>query len=234
MNQTMPPDVRRGVASWIVKAVVGLVVIAIILFLIAGRWDWLWGWLFIGLLAAASVVHVVVLIPTNPALLAKRARGLREEGATKLDKFLTGMGTGLLPLIGWIMAALDLRFGWSSMPLLLHLVGAAGFALGWTMALWATASNAFFTTTVHIQEGQTVQTGGPYGLVRHPGYAGAILYQLATPFLLGSWWAFIPMVLAGPFLVVRTGLEDRMLHEELAGYREYAQRVRHRLWPGVW
>jgi protein-S-isoprenylcysteine O-methyltransferase Ste14 len=79
-----------------------------------------------------------------------------------------------------------------------------------------------------------VQTGGPYQFVRHPGYVGAIVYQLATPFLLGSWWALIPMTLSAPLYVLRTALEDRVLHEELDGYKEYAQQTRYRLLPGIW
>jgi len=145
-------------------------------------------------------------------------------------------------MASWIMSALDVRFewlppfGWSPMSLALHIGGGIFFALGWALLLWATASNAFFSTTVRIQEerGHTVQTGGPYQFVRHPGYVGGILYQLATPFLLGSWWALIPMILSVPLYIVRTALEDKTLHEELDGYREYAQQTRHRLLPGVW
>ncbi|MFQ5875494.1 MAG: methyltransferase family protein, partial [Dehalococcoidia bacterium] len=98
------------------------------------------------------------------------------------------------------------------------------------------ASNAFFSMTVRIQEdrGHTVATGGPYRYVRHPGYVGTILFQIATPLMLGSVWAFIPCGLAALLIVVRTALEDRTLHEELDGYKEYAQRVRYRLLPGLW
>jgi protein-S-isoprenylcysteine O-methyltransferase Ste14 len=233
-KQAMPPDVKRGVWMWIIKALVGLVIFALVLFPVAGRWDWGWGWIFIILFTLAAIANVVILIPTNPALLAQRSRGLREEGATKIDKFLTGMGAGLMPMLSWIVAALDVRFGWSVMSLTLHLIGAVGFIVGWAFVLWATGSNAYFSTTVRIQAGHTVQTGGPYQFVRHPGYMGAILYQLATPFLLGSWWALIPAFLSVPFLAVRTALEDRMLCHELNGYQEYAQVTRYRLLPGVW
>lgn len=236
VEQRMTPEVRRGAVLWIVKAAGGLVFFAALLFLLAGRWDWVWGWVFIGLFAAASIAHAVILIPTNPALLADRSRGIRE-GTKTWDKLVTSFAAGLLPMAAWAISGLDVRFGWSSpMPLALQVGGAAGFALGWTILLWATASNAFFSTTVRIQadRGHTVQTGGPYQFVRHPGYVGGILYQLATPFLLGSWWALIPMVLSVPLYVLRTALEDRTLHEELEGYAGYAQQTRYRLLPGVW
>lgn len=87
---------------------------------------------------------------------------------------------------------------------------------------------------IQKERGHTVQTGGPYQFVRHPGYVGALLYQLATPFLLGSWWALVPMLLTIPLFIIRTALEDKLLHNELDGYRQYATRVRYRLLPGVW
>ena len=236
IKQKMTPEVRRGVVSWIVKAVGGLVFFAAMLFLSAGRWDWVWGWIFIGLFLVASIVHVLILIPTNPELLAERSRGIRE-GTKSWDKLITSFAAGLLPMASWVISGLDVRNEWSPpMGPALHIGGGIFFALGWALLLWATASNAFFSTTVRIQEerGHTVQTGGPYQFVRHPGYVGGILYQLATPFLLGSWWALIPMILSVPLYVLRTTLEDKTLHEELDGYKEYAQQTRYRLLPGIW
>jgi len=236
VRQGLTPEVRRGVVSWIVKAIGGLVFFGALLFFSAGRWDWTWAWVFLGLFAAASVVHVLILIPTNPELLADRSRGMRE-GTKTWDKFIVSFAAGLLPMASWIMSALDVRNEWSPpMSLGLHLGGGIFFALGWAMGLWATASNAFFSTTVRIQteRDHAVQTGGPYQYIRHPGYVGGIVYQLATPFLLGSWWALIPMILSVPLYVLRTALEDKTLHEELDGYKEYAGQVRYRLLPGVW
>jgi len=236
----MTPEVKRGVIVWIAEAVGGLVFFALLLFLSAGRWDWVWGWVFIGLFLIVSIVNALILIPTNPALLADRSRGIRE-GTKGWDKWITSFAAGLLPMASWVIAALDVRNGWSPpMSLALHVGGGVFFALGWAMLLWATASNAFFSTTVRIQEerGHTVQTGGPYRFVRHPGYVGGIVYQLGTPFLLGSWWgswwALIPMVVSAPLYLLRAALEDRTLHEELDGYREYAQQTRYRMLPGVW
>lgn len=236
VDRRMTPEVRRGVWAWILKAAGGLVFFTVLLFLLVGRWNWVWGWVFLGLLAAASAANVLILLPINPELLAERSRGLRAGGKT-WDKVLVSFAAGLLPLAAWIIAPLDVRFGWSPpMPLALQIAGAILFALGWAIILWATASNAYFSTTVRIQEdrGHTVQSSGPYQFVRHPGYVGALLYQLATPFLLGSWWALVPMLVSVPLYVLRTALEDRMLHEELEGYVEYAQQTRYRLVPGVW
>jgi protein-S-isoprenylcysteine O-methyltransferase Ste14 len=240
-KQQMTPKVKRGVISWIAKAVGGLVFFALLLFLCAGRWDWVWGWVFLALFLVASIVDVLILIPTNPALLADRSRGIRE-GTKGWDKWITSFAAGLLPMASWVISALDVRnewsppFEWSQMSLGLHVGGGVFFALGWALLLWATASNAFFSTTVRIQEerGHAVASSGPYRYVRHPGYVGYITAALATALALGSLWALVPAGLGMCLFVVRTALEDRTLQEELAGYREYAQRVRYRLLPGIW
>jgi protein-S-isoprenylcysteine O-methyltransferase Ste14 len=114
---------------------------------------------------------------------------------------------------------------------------AAGFViLGSALSVWAMASNRFFSGTVRIQRdrGHTVVDGGPYGLVRHPGYLAWCISAPAIPLMLGSLWALIPALLGLCALVLRTSLEDKTLREELPGYEGYAQRVRYRLLPGVW
>jgi protein-S-isoprenylcysteine O-methyltransferase Ste14 len=235
--RAMTPDVKRRIVSWIVQAALGFVGYSAILFLSAGRLDWVWGWVFLGLLAAILISHVLILVPINPELLAERSKGILQEDAKGWDKwiamFAAGMGTG----VSWIVASLDVRFEWSaSVPLALHIGGLVGSILGWALFMWAMGANAFFSEAVRIQEerGHTVQTGGPYRFVRHPGYVGAILALLAMPLLLGSLWALIPAGLAAIGYVVRTALEDRTLQEELDGYKEYTQQTRYRLLPGIW
>ena len=130
-----------------------------------------------------------------------------------------------------------MRFGWTEgMPLALQISALALAALAYALVVWATASNAFFSQVVRIQDdrGHTVATGGPYRILRHPGYVATIIFELATPILLGSLWALIPGGFAALFFVVRTALEDKMLHEELPGYTDYAQQTRYRLLPSVW
>ena len=136
-----------------------------------------------------------------------------------------------------ITAGLDARFGWSA-P-----IGSGLWGLALTLAfgsqmfvLWAMATNPFFATTVRIQgeRGHHVVSSGPYQLVRHPGYLGSLIYNLAIPLVLGSLWTFLPALLTIALLVLRTRLEDRTLQAELPGYPEYAAIVRHRLIPGLW
>ena len=236
MKQEITPEVRRGIVTWIVQAALGLVAYGLILFLAAGRVDWIWGWAQLIILAAFMAAHPLLLIPINPELLAERQKGLRDEGVKTWDKWIAGLAAGtLLPL--WVVAGLDVRFNWTGeMPIALHLGGLLANALGYALFIWAMVSNAYFAEGVRIQQerGHTVATDGPYRYVRHPGYAGAIVAGLATPFLLGSLWALIPAVISAVLYTLRTGLEDRTLIEELPGYREYAKQTRYRLLPGAW
>ena len=118
----------------------------------------------------------------------------------------------------------------------MELISLLVVALGYALWGWAMASNRYFSGLVRIQKerGHTVSTAGPYRLVRHPGYAGLILWTLATPLALGTLWAFVPAGLTVVAIVVRTALEDSTLRKELAGYDNYARQVRYRLLPGVW
>jgi len=231
------PETRRAIVKWIVQAAFGTPGYGLILFLAAGRLDWIWGWALLGVLTAFLAAHVLILVPIDPELLAEREKGMRGPGVKAWDKWISALAAGVLPVASWVVAGLDTRFGWTGpMPLAYHVGGLLFMLLGFALFLWAMASNAFFSEGVRIQEerGHVVATGGPYRYVRHPGYVGAMLAQLATPFLLGSPWAFVPGVGSVALYAVRTHLEDRTLIEELPGYREYARRIRYRLLPGVW
>lgn len=229
-------EVRRGVIKWILQTAAGAVGYAAVLFLSAGTLYWIWGWVFVILLAIFLIAHPLILIPINPELLAERQRGSQAEGVKVWDKRIT-MLSGLLMFLSWIVAGLDFRWGWTPpLPLAVHLAGLLFTALGYGLFLWAMASNAFFSEGVRIQteRGHTVSSGGPYRFVRHPGYVGVIIAHMATPFLLGSLWALIPSALLAALFVLRTYLEDETLTAELPGYAAYTRETRCRLLPGVW
>jgi len=224
----------RTTARFLVREVLGLVMLAAILFLSAGRLDWLMGWAFVGIYFFWVCATGAILILRSPDLIAERL-GPRK-GAKTWDTAIMSV-VGLTTIAKLVVAGLDLRFGWTtgiSLPLqvMAMIVASLAYALGG----WAIAANAYFSQIVRIQEerGHAVASGGPYRFVRHPGYVGTIIFELSTPVMLGSWWALIPGGLAALLFVVRTSLEDRTLREELNGYREYAQTVRYRLLPGVW
>lgn len=232
------PDVAAGVRRWIISGIVGVAFAAVTVFLPAGRLDWVMGWVYVALWFLWQVSMAVILIPTKPELLAERAE--RRRGTKTWDQVLMSF-SGLATIGQPIVAGLDWRNGWTAdrwgqMPLAAQIVAAAAAALSFAIVVWAMTANAFFSKIVRIQHdrGHAVATGGPYRFVRHPGYVGQLLFNLATPIMLGSVWAFIPGVIGVLLFILRTALEDRTLHEELEGYEEYAQRVRYRLLPGVW
>lgn len=234
-KQEMTPEVKRGVVRWLIREVAGVLFTAAILFGASGRLGWVMGWVVVGVYAVWTGATALTIIPTNPEMLAERTGP--KKGTKKWDTVLLSV-IGVAEMVKYIVAGLDARWGWSpQIPLALQLAGVVVAVLGYDVILvWAMAENAFFSQTVRIQKerGHTVATGGPYRYVRHPGYVGTILFELATPVMLGSWWALIPGGLSALLTVIRTALEDRTLHEELDGYREYAQWVRYRLLPGIW
>ena len=205
-----------------------------LLFLSAGRLDWVAGWLYLGIMTIFTAINYAYLRRKNPELIAHRMR--LGKGTKTWDKIWMGVFTPVF-LAVYVVAALDAgRFGWSEMPLLLWPVGLALFLPGTILLTWSMGVNPFFEKTVRIQteRGHRVIDTGPYGFVRHPGYVGFLGWILSAPLLLGSWWAFLPAILSVVVLVVRTALEDRTLREELPGYLEYAGRIRFRLIPKVW
>lgn len=212
----------------------GLVVMGVALFWSAGRIDWWAAWAALAVMAAWSAAMAYVLIRISPDLLAERLGPRR--GAESWDTAIISI-LGLTQLARYIVAGLDQRYGWTGgIPLAAQVSALIVCALGYTLFVWATACNPFFSQVVRIQteRGHTVATGGPYRYVRHPAYLGAILYELAVPVLLASWWALIFSGLNAFLLILRTALEDDTLQAELAGYPDYARHVRYRLLPGIW
>ncbi len=205
--------------------------LAVSLFLSAGHLDWWAAWIYLALFLAALALHGLTM---ERELVAERAE--IGEGTKDWDRALASISMLIFMPGSLIVAGLDERFGWSTVSLAVQILSGVLFAGAWVLSAWAMASNRFFSTTVRIQaeRGHAVVSGGPYALVRHPGYLAFILAALSTPFLLDSLWALIPSLLAAAGIILRTVLEDRTLHAELAGYQEYAQRVHFRLLPGVW
>jgi protein-S-isoprenylcysteine O-methyltransferase Ste14 len=205
------------------------------LFWSAGRIDWWAAWAAIAVMAVWVIATAIIVLRNNPSLLAERL-GPRK-GAKPWDLAIVSI-LGLTQLARYILAGLDQRYGWTGgFPLAVQIAGLVVCVLSYdVLFVWATACNAFFSQVVRIQSerGHTVVTDGPYQYVRHPAYLGAILFELAVPFLLASWAALLFSVVNAVLLILRTALEDHTLKAELAGYADYANRVRYRLLPGVW
>ena len=208
-----------------------------VLFLSAGTLNWLWGWIYAGLIIVATIISRWLMIRANPGLAAERVKSLRSEDAKSWDKLLSPALAIYCPILTMVIAGLDYRFELTgSLSLTVRLIAAGVIVLAYFFVSWAMIVNSFFSGTVRIQEerGHRVISSGPYRIVRHPGYTGGLLSSLATPFMLGTLWALIPVGLTTVIYIVRTALEDRTLQDELPGYREYAQKTRYRLLPGIW
>jgi protein-S-isoprenylcysteine O-methyltransferase Ste14 len=222
--------------STVLLLLLGIVVVPLLPLLITRRWDWWEAWLFAGLNILGFMVSRLLAARRHPDLLAERARFGRCENPEPWDRILgplVGLGAGAIPLVAGIDGLGD---GSASFSLAAKGVSLAVILGGFCLASYALIENRFFSGMVRLQvdRGQHVVTGGPYRWIRHPGYAGGLLTYLATPVLLDSVWAFLPTVIITTLLIIRTSLEDRTLQDRLAGYHEYAERVRHRLVPGVW
>jgi protein-S-isoprenylcysteine O-methyltransferase Ste14 len=226
----MTPAIRKRLVQ------IGFVVLiqAVLLFLSIWKWTWWNAWAYLGEYLAFLVFNVFVLLPHHKDLVEERSQ--IGEGAKGWDRVIGGIAAfgGLLILI---LAGLDERFGWpGGIRIEVQIAAFVLLGLSYPLFTWAMVSNKFFSTIVRIQKerGHTVQTGGPYRFVRHPGYASLLVSYITIPVALGSLWACIPMALLVVNLFVRTALEDRTLQNELEGYKDYAARVRYRLLPGIW
>ncbi|TWT36117.1 Isoprenylcysteine carboxyl methyltransferase (ICMT) family protein [Posidoniimonas corsicana] len=199
----------------------------------AGRLAWPAGWALLGVYAA--FIALTLAIVDSDLLKERAAPG---DGYDRGDALLATAGFLLLYPVAMAVAGMDaVRFGWGPpVPGWLSVLGGAAFVLGYCLALWAMRANRFFSTFVRIQSdrGHTLVTTGPYAAVRHPGYAGMLLAHFGMPLLLGSWWAFVPVLLGTAVFVVRVLREERLLTTNLEGYNRYCRRHVWRLLPGVW
>jgi protein-S-isoprenylcysteine O-methyltransferase Ste14 len=212
-----------------------LIIFAVLLFVPAGTLAWPGAWVFLAILASVSISGMMWLARHDPELLKERMRPPFQRGQQPWDRALMIL---FVPLwFGWYaLMGFDKRFGWSSVPVSLQVLGVVLLGLGIYLSWQTLMANSYAAPVVKVQKerGHKVVSTGPYAYVRHPMYASVILFAAGAPLLLGSWWG----LLVSPFLVlalgVRAVLEERMLKSELAGYADYVERVRYRFVPLVW
>jgi protein-S-isoprenylcysteine O-methyltransferase Ste14 len=224
-------SVLRVYGQWIVVTVM----VAVVMFVSAGRVDLPMFWVYLAAHSGSQLAMALLVFRRDHDLLEERQNP--GENAEKWDKPLLRFYT-LLTLSLFVTAGLDVgRFHWSQpVPLWGQVTAMIGFVLSFAFTIWAMAVNSFYSRVVRIQgdRGQVVVTDGPYRFVRHPSYTGSIFAWACAALALGSSFALVPVALIAVTLTVRTALEDRTLQDGLSGYRDYAQRVRYRLLPGIW
>lgn len=216
------------------RATVATFVMACVLFVSAGTLAWLAGWLYVAALAAGTLSSLAGPYQVDEGLVAERMQ--RPVGAKPWDRLFLG-AIALLTPVELIVAGLDRRFAWTRpLPPWSMWVGFAGVVAGSAGLSWAMHTNRFFSAVVRIQSdrGHHVVASGPYRFVRHPGYAAWIVAGVSLPWLLGSFWLYVPVGLLTLMFVVRTAVEDRVLTSELPGYVAYRARVGSKLIPGIW
>jgi protein-S-isoprenylcysteine O-methyltransferase Ste14 len=219
----------------VVQSVVGLAIIAALLFGGAGTIAWPEAWLLLLAQTASSLIIVWWLRKHNPELLQERMN-LWKRVVKPWDKAIVVLLIAAsAPL--FVLPGLDaIRYHWSHVPLPFKIIGFIGFILSYGLFFWVMKTNPYSSAVVAIQEdrGHKTITTGPYQYVRHPMYVGAILMFLSVPLALGSLITFVPSLFLTALIIIRTCLEDEMLHQELAGYAAYTETVKYRLIPGIW
>jgi protein-S-isoprenylcysteine O-methyltransferase Ste14 len=215
----------------LVPVFISLAITGTCLFGSARRLSWWNAWVLLGLSLIAGLAFTV---GRSPELTAER-RNIK--AGKSWDKLIVSITVLFGPAAVWITAGLDDRFHWSDrMFSSAAPIGVAVALLSTALSAWAIRANRFFSSVVRIQKdrGHAVVADGPYRFIRHPGYAGMSAFMLATPVILGSYWALAPAAGTVAMNALRTALEDRTLHDELEGYTDYARKVRYKLLPGIW
>ena len=214
----------------LIKFIMGLLLVGGLLFLPAGSFAYLNGWLFIGLLFIPMILLGAILLIKAPALLEKR---LNTKEGEKAQRGVVAL-SGLLFVGGFVVAGLDHRFGWSHVPLWVVILASGILLVSYVLYAEVMRENAYLSRTVEVQEGQQVVDTGLYGVIRHPMYAVTLWLFLSIPIVLGSWWSLLCFLPYLGVIVIRIRNEEKVLKEGLAGYEDYMERVKYRLLPGSW
>lgn len=215
------------------SGVFGIAFFVVLLFLPAGTLNYWQAWVFIAVFIVCTLVPSAYLAVKDPAALQRRMKAGPTAETRSVQK-LVMTGTILAVIAVLVISALDHRFGWSSVPTPIVIVGNILVAVGLVVAQLVVIQNSYAAATITVEEDQKVVSTGLYGLVRHPMYVGTLIMMIGTPLALDSYWGLLAIVLALPVLAARIEDEEKMLRQELDGYDEYTRKVHYRLVPGVW
>ena len=212
------------------KFTCGLLLVGLLIFLPAGTLSYTYGWLLIGLLFIPMLMAGFVMLAKSPDFLKKRLDA-KEKQTTQKGVLAF---SGLMFIAGFVVAGLDFRFDWSSVPAWVTVTASVLFLIAYVLYAEVMRENAYLSRTIKVEEGQKVVDTGMYGIVRHPMYAVTILLFLMMPLVLGSWYALIVFAFYPAIIIVRLKDEEALLTQELPGYAEYKQKVKYRILPFIW
>ena len=216
--------------SALTKYIAGVFLFGALIFTPTGTLGWLNGWLMMGILFIPMMIMGIVMLCSAPELLTKRLKNKEERTTQKGVVALSG----LLFIASFLVAGLNYRYQWHTLPTILPYIASIIFLIGYAMYAEVMRENAWLSRTIEVQENQSVVSTGLYGIVRHPMYTATILMYLAMPLVLGSLIAFGIMLLYIPIIIRRINDEEQLLNAELKGYAEYCTQVRWRLMPFIY
>ena len=214
----------------ILKYLLGVILVGLLIFLPAGTINYLKGWIFMGILFVPMFIAGVVMMIKNPKLLKSRLDSKEEQGEQKLVIKLSG----LMFIIGFILAGLDFRFNWLVIPSWISYTSSVIFLVFYVMYGEVLRENATLLRTIKVEENQKVVDTGLYGIVRHPMYSATIILFLSMPIVLGSFASFLIFLVYPILIIFRIKNEEKLLEKELEGYIEYKKRVKYRIIPFIW
>ena len=221
---------KKLFAEAIAKFLLGVVLVGLLVFLPAGSMSFMGGWIFMVILFVPMFVAGIVMMFKNPSLLEKRLDAKEKEAEQGLVVKLSG----LMFLVGFVVAGLNYRFGWHTLPKTVTMWAAVVFVIAYALYAEVLRENTYLSRTIEVQENQKVIDTGLYGIVRHPMYSVTLLLFLSMPLVLGSMYSFV-IFLVYPFIIAkRIKGEEELLEKELKGYKEYKQKVKYRLIPFIW
>ena len=212
------------------KFFTGLVLVGLLLFLPAGTIHYPCGWLLMAVLFVPMFIVGVLMMFRSPELLKRRLNAKEKETEQKKVVALSGV----MFIVAFVVAGLNFRYSWIAMPTWSVWSAVAVFLLSYIMYAEVLRENVYLSRTIEVQENQKVIDTGLYGIVRHPMYSATVLMFLSMPLVLGSLPSFVIMLAYIPIIVKRISNEEKVLMNELCGYREYCNRVKYRLFPFVY
>ena len=212
------------------KFICGFLLVVLLIFLPAGTTAYLRGWLLTGLLFIPMMIAGFVMLAKSPEFLKKRLDAKEKQAAQKGVLAFSA----LMFIAGFVVAGLDFRFGWSSVPKWVVTTASVLFLIAYALYAEVMRENAYLSRTIQVEEGQKVVDTGLYGIVRHPMYAATILLFLMIPLVLGSWYALIVFAFYPAIIIVRLKNEEKLLTKELPGYAKYRRKVKYRIIPFIW